>query len=83
MSTGLAGISPGLDPAGQDKRRKRARCGGCTGCLNRDKTQDCRACRNCLDQKRYGGPGRLKKACIKRQCEMVSQLLAAQVSRLN
>ena len=34
------------------KRRKRARCGTCAGCLNRDKTQDCRQCRNCLDQKR-------------------------------
>ena len=33
------------------KRRKRARCGTCSGCMNRDKTQDCRQCRNCLDQK--------------------------------
>lgn len=56
------------------KKRKRARCGNCTGCLNRDKTQDCRQCRNCLDQKRYGGPGRLKKACIKRQCVVITQI---------
>ena len=56
------------------KKRKRARCGNCSGCLNRDKTQDCRQCRNCLDQKRYGGPGRLKKACIKRQCVVITQV---------
>merc|ERR1719373_94682 len=59
---------------GDSKKRKRARCGNCSGCLNRDKTQDCRQCRNCLDQKRYGGPGRLKKACIKRQCVVISQI---------
>lgn len=62
------------------KRRKRARCGSCSGCLNRDKTQDCRQCRNCLDQKRYGGPGRLKKACVKRQCVVISQMIAAELS---
>jgi len=62
------------------KRRKRARCGTCAGCLNRDKTQDCRQCRNCLDQKRYGGPGRLKKACIKRQCVVISQMIAAEIT---
>jgi len=60
--------------APDSKKRKRARCGNCSGCLNRDKTQDCRQCRNCLDQKRYGGPGRLKKACIKRQCVVISQI---------
>jgi len=66
-------------PDSDMKRRKRARCGACTGCRNRDKTQDCRQCRNCLDQKRYGGPGRLKKACIKRQCAVISQMLAGEV----
>jgi len=62
------------------KRRKRARCGTCSGCLNRDKTQDCRQCRNCLDQKRYGGPGRLKKACVKRQCVVISQMIGSELS---
>ena len=33
------------------RRRKRARCGTCSGCRNKDKNQDCRQCRNCLDQK--------------------------------
>ena len=65
-------VLPGqIDPL-TGKRRKRSRCGTCLGCINRDKTQDCRVCRNCLDQKRYGGPGRLKKACVKRSCEIMA-----------
>ena len=58
-------------------RKRRAssrpiRCGSCEGCGNHNRTRDCRACRNCLDQKRYGGPGKLKKACLKRVCMMSS-----------
>ena len=58
-------------------RKRRAssrpiRCGSCEGCVNHNRTRDCRACRNCLDQKRYGGPGKLKKACLKRVCMMSS-----------
>ena len=64
----LSGVLPGMIDPVTGKRRKRSRCGTCLGCLNRDKTQDCRVCRNCIDQKRYGGPGRLKKACVKRSC---------------
>ena len=29
---------------------------------------------------RYGGPGRLKKACIKRQCVVISQMIAAELA---
>ena len=57
------------------KRRssaRRVRCGSCEGCINHNRTRDCRACRNCLDQKRYGGPGKLKKACLKRLCLVLS-----------
>ena len=65
-------VLPGeIDPL-TGKRRKRSRCGTCEGCINRDKTQDCRQCRNCLDQKRYGGPGRLKKACVRRSCAVMA-----------
>ena len=53
----LSGVLPGMIDPVTGKRRKRSRCGTCLGCLNRDKTQDCRVCRNCIDQKRYGGPG--------------------------
>ena len=64
----MSGVLPGMIDPVTGKRRKRSRCGTCLGCMNRDKTQDCRVCRNCIDQKRYGGPGRLKKACVKRSC---------------
>ena len=64
----MDGVLPGMIDPITGKRRKRSRCGSCLGCMNRDKTQDCRVCRNCIDQKRYGGPGRLKKACVKRSC---------------
>ena len=70
----------GVDSTDSAKKRKRARCGNCSGCLNRDKTADCRQCRNCLDQKRYGGPGRLKKACVKRQCVVITQLTAGETA---
>jgi len=56
--------------AGNGKRARRV-CGTCSACVNRPTTPDCQACNNCLDQKRYGGPGKLKKACIKRLCVLV------------
>ena len=37
------------------------RCGKCQGCENWRKKIDCKKCKHCLDQKRYGGPGKLKK----------------------
>ena len=36
----------------------------CEGCL----AKDCGVCINCKDMKRYGGPGKKKKACMKRNC---------------
>ena len=48
------------------KMVKKARCGTCKGCQNFDRLSDCKECRNCLDQKRYGGQGKLKKACLRR-----------------
>ena len=66
------------------KRRssaRRVRCGSCEGCINHNRTRDCRACRNCLDQKRYGGPGKLKKACLKRLCLVLSSSSASPVSQ--
>ena len=34
----------------------------------------------CYMYSRYGGPGRLKKACIKRQCVVISQMIAAELA---
>ena len=36
----------------------------CQGCLR----SDCGDCTNCKDKKKFGGPGKKKKACIKRLC---------------
>ena len=44
------------------KRKKP--CGVCTGCLQ----GNCGVCKFCLDMPVFGGPGRRKQRCIKRQC---------------
>ena len=44
---------------------KRARrCGECSPC----KRDDCGECVYCVDMKKFGGPGRKKKCCLKRRC---------------
>lgn len=44
---------------------RRGRCGQCEGC----KAKDCGTCKFCKDKRTYGGPGRLKKSCVARQCQ--------------
>lgn len=39
-------------------------CFQCEACAS----PDCLACKWCHDKKKYGGPGRLNKRCIKRRC---------------
>lgn len=48
------------------------RCGECVACLN---TVDCRQCKFCKDLPKYGGPGRARQKCIKRQCLYLSKIL--------
>lgn len=48
---------------------KRPRC-ECTGCLQ----DDCGDCKFCIDMPKFGGPGRKKKRCIRRQCLNQKQL---------
>ena len=43
---------------------KRTRYGECTGCTS----LNCESCKYCLDNPKFGGPGKLKKACIKQKC---------------
>merc|ERR1719312_191829 len=47
--------------------KKIRRCGECEGCMR----EDCGKCEICLDKPRFGGPGKLKKACPQRKCEVV------------
>ncbi|XP_061900125.1 lysine-specific demethylase 2A [Entelurus aequoreus] len=47
-------------------RRRRVRCKYCSGCCRKE----CGDCNFCLDMRKFGGPGRMKKTCIMRQCLM-------------
>ena len=60
---GSGSISP--TPGFGLRKRRRAKCGECTGCLCK---VDCQECKNCLDMPKYGGLGKKKKGCIKREC---------------
>ncbi|PIK62821.1 putative CXXC-type zinc finger protein 1 [Apostichopus japonicus] len=48
---------------GLSKRNIR-RCGECEACLR----SDCGKCDFCLDMKKFGGPGKIRQKCRKRQC---------------
>ena len=39
-------------------------CNNCSACL----MSDCGECKFCLDKRKFGGPGKLKKRCEMRQC---------------
>ncbi|CAL8356944.1 unnamed protein product [Merluccius merluccius] len=45
-------------------RRRRVRCKRCAACCRKE----CGNCQFCLDMRKFGGPGRMKKGCIMRQC---------------
>ncbi|XP_029020466.1 lysine-specific demethylase 2A isoform X2 [Betta splendens] len=45
-------------------RRRRVRCKRCAGCCRKE----CGTCQYCQDMRKFGGPGRMKKGCIMRQC---------------
>ncbi|XP_056625039.1 lysine-specific demethylase 2A isoform X1 [Triplophysa dalaica] len=45
-------------------RRRRVRCKRCEACMR----TECGNCNYCRDMRKFGGPGRLKKSCVLRQC---------------
>ncbi|XP_022616084.1 lysine-specific demethylase 2A-like [Seriola dumerili] len=45
-------------------RRRRVRCKRCAACCRKE----CGNCQYCHDMRKFGGPGRMKKSCIMRQC---------------
>lgn len=45
-------------------RRRRTRCKVCEACQR----SDCGECSFCLDMVKFGGPGRAKQTCMRRQC---------------
>ena len=46
-------------PGGGSGGSRKARCMSCPACLQ----PDCRACKYCIDMKKYGGPGVKKQSC--------------------
>uniref|UniRef100_A0A665XER9 [histone H3]-dimethyl-L-lysine(36) demethylase n=1 Tax=Echeneis naucrates TaxID=173247 RepID=A0A665XER9_ECHNA len=51
-------------------RRRRVRCKRCDACCRKE----CGNCQYCQDMRKFGGPGRMKKSCIMRQCLAVIYL---------
>ena len=48
----------------EKQKHLHGRCGECENCLRPDCSQSVK----CLDKKKFGGPGRKKKACKYRKC---------------
>ena len=46
---------------------RRTRCGKCDGCL----AVECLKCKHCLDMKKNGGPGNLRRPCVDRVCRAI------------
>ena len=75
---GRAAVRPRRAPLSSSKKtgkKHTRRCGECQACLRED---DCGKCRFCRDMRKYGGLGRLRQKCIKRQCYRYSRLLYAE-----
>ncbi|XP_017259847.1 histone-lysine N-methyltransferase 2B-like [Kryptolebias marmoratus] len=53
----------------EQKLKRRLSCGRCLPCLRKD----CMMCHFCRDMKKFGGPSRLKKRCLWRQCENIGR----------
>merc|ERR1719418_153471 len=53
-----------LHNADDEGHVKTSPCQQCGPCL----AADCGQCRHCLDKRKFGGPGILKKKCSLRQC---------------
>ena len=45
-------------------RTRTTRCGICAGC----RAEECGECTYCLDMRKRGGPGKLKRPCVQRAC---------------
>lgn len=52
------------------KPLRKVRCGQCLECMQ----EPCGVCKFCLDSPKYGGTGKLRKACLHRRCSNVSYL---------
>jgi len=55
------------------------RCGRCTGC----RRPHCGQCRFCVDMRRFGGEGKLRKSCTLRVCEQKKKMQKKKVRQRN
>ena len=53
------------------KPLRKVRCGQCPECMS----EPCGTCKFCLDSPKYGGTGKLRKACLRRRCSNVSEAI--------
>lgn len=68
-------VAPPTLAAKKCAKKHSRRCGECVACLT---VTDCTKCRFCKDMRKYGGPGRMRQKCIKRQCLRFSRILYAE-----
>jgi len=47
-----------------ESRKRKARCGICEGCTR----EDCGECKFCKDKLKFGGPQKMKQACVLKKC---------------
>ena len=57
---------------------KRKCCGHCNGC----QAEDCGICKYCIDNPRFGGPGRKKQCCVTRKCTNMKSTSPNQASEI-
>ena len=58
------------ETAQKKPKRSSRMCGKCKACCT---IEDCGVCVFCKDMKKFGGPGKRRQKCLRRQCEVFSK----------
>ena len=58
------------ETAAKKPKRSSRMCGKCKACCT---IEDCGVCVFCKDMKKFGGPGKRRQKCLRRQCEVFSK----------
>ena len=70
-------VSATTKPAAVTSAKKSRKCGMCEACIIRD---DCAKCKACLDKTKFGGPNKMRKKCLMKQCTSMINGTAASVA---